>query len=215
MDKKTALIIQKLKDYYGTPQTALNYTNDFELLVAVILSAQCTDERVNKITPALFQEYGTPEKMANADIEHLKNLIFSCGFYNAKAKNLINASKDIINKFGGQVPKTREELMTLAGVGRKTANVMCSVAFGQQAMPVDTHVFRVSHRLGLSKATTPEATERDLVKLIDNQMLSLSHHLFIAHGRTICNARKPKCEDCCVKEFCVFYEQNIIKADIS
>ncbi|HEY8424193.1 MAG TPA: endonuclease III, partial [Clostridia bacterium] len=129
MDKNTArIIIEKLKDHYGEPTTALHYSNEFELLVAVILSAQCTDERVNKVTPALFKEYGTPEKMADADIERLKELIYSCGFYNAKAKNLINASKEIVEKFGGKVPKTREELMTLPGVGRKTANVMYSVA---------------------------------------------------------------------------------------
>jgi len=215
MDKRTARIIKKLKEYYGAPDTALRYNNEFELLVAVILSAQCTDERVNKITPAVFKEYGSPEKMARADEENLKKLIYSCGFYNAKAKNLINASKDIVNKFDGKVPKTQEELMSLAGVGRKTANVMRAVAFGEQAMPVDTHVFRVSHRLGLSNAPTPEKTEMDLVRLIDNQQLTISHHLFIVHGRQTCHARRPKCEDCCVKEFCAFYEQNIIKKKTS
>ncbi|HEY8443682.1 MAG TPA: endonuclease III [Clostridia bacterium] len=212
MDKQTArLITQKLKDSYGAPTTALRYNNEFELLVAVILSAQCTDERVNKITPAVFKEYGSPEKMANADIERLKKLIYSCGFYNAKANNLIKAAKDIVNRFGGKVPKTREELMTLAGVGRKTANVVYAVAFGGQAMPVDTHVFRVSHRLGLSKATTPEATEKDLVELIDNDQLTLSHHLFITHGRKTCVAKKPRCEECCVKELCGYYEQNFVQ----
>ncbi|NLC17213.1 MAG: endonuclease III [Clostridiales bacterium] len=215
MDERTARIIKKLKDCYGAPDTALRYNNEFELLVAVILSAQCTDERVNKITPAVFKEYGTPEKMARADEENLKKLIYSCGFYNAKAKNLIKASKDIVYKFGGKVPKTQEELMSLSGVGRKTANVLRAVAFGEQAMPVDTHVFRVSHRLGLSDAPTPEKTEMDLVRLIENQQLTISHHLFIVHGRKTCHAKRPKCEDCCVKEFCVFYEQNIVKTETS
>ena len=215
MDERTARIIKKLKDCYGAPDTVLRYNNEFELLVAVILSAQCTDERVNKITPAVFKEYGTPEKMARADEENLKKLIYSCGFYNAKAKNLIKASKDIVYKFGGKVPKTQEELMSLSGVGRKTANVLRAVAFGEQAMPVDTHVFRVSHRLGLSDAPTPEKTEMDLVRLIENQQLTISHHLFIVHGRKTCHAKRPKCEDCCVKEFCVFYEQNIVKTETS
>lgn len=209
--KDAARIIEKLKNCYGAPTTALNYNNEFELLVAVTLSAQCTDERVNKITPAVFREYGTPEKMANADIEHLKRLIFSCGFYNAKAKNLISAAKDIVSRFGGKVPKTQEELMTLAGVGRKTANVVYAIAFGGQAMPVDTHVFRVSHRIGLSKATTPEGTEKDLVNLIDNDQLTLSHHLLITHGRRTCTAKKPKCEECCIKELCGYYEQNFVQ----
>ena len=213
MDKETAQkIINKLKSHYGTPSTALKYNNEFELLAAVILSAQCTDERVNKITPILFERFGTPKMMAEADIEEIKKLIFSCGFYNNKAKSLKSASYDLVNRFDGKVPNTREELMSLRGVGRKTANVIYAVAFGGQAMPVDTHVFRVSHRLGFSNASTPEKTETDIINLIDNNQLTESHHLLITHGRKTCHARRPQCEICCVKELCVFYEQNIIKA---
>jgi endonuclease-3 len=213
MDKKTAnIIIDRLKSHYGTPTTALNYNNEFELLVSVILSAQCTDERVNKITPALFERFGTAEKMAKADIEEIKKLIFSCGFYNNKALSLKSASEELITRFNGVVPSTREELMSLRGVGRKTANVVYAVAFGGQAMPVDTHVFRVSHRLGFSNSKTPDKTEADIVNLLDNKQLTQSHHLLITHGRKTCHARRPQCEICCVKELCVFYEQNIIKA---
>lgn len=213
MDRDTAQkIIDILEQNYGILSTALRYNNEFELLVAVILSAQCTDERVNKVTPALFERFGTPQKMAEADIEEIKKLIFSCGFYNNKAQSLKSASHDLVERFGGKVPNTREELMSLRGVGRKTANVVYAVAFGGQAMPVDTHVFRVSHRLGFSNATTPEKTETDIVNLLDNKQLTKSHHLFITHGRQVCHARNPKCEVCCVKELCAFYEQNFIKA---
>lgn len=213
MDKVIAKdILDKLYSSYGTPATALKYNSAFELLIAVILSAQCTDLRVNKITPALFARFGTAQKMAEANIDELKKLIFSCGFYNAKAASIISASNDIVYKFGGIVPNTVDELMTLKGVGRKTANVVYAVAFGGQAMPVDTHVFRCSHRLGLSRAKTPDKTEEDLIELLDNNNLTLYHHLLITHGRKICHSRKPDCQNCTVMEYCEYYEQNFKKA---
>lgn len=209
MDKSTAAkVVAALQHVYGEPQTALEYKNEFQLLVAVILSAQCTDARVNKITPALFDRYGTPEAMADADIEEVKKLIFSCGFYNSKAKNIISAARDIVERHRGRVPSEREELVKLAGVGRKTANVVFAVAFGGQAMPVDTHVFRIAHRLGMSEAATPDKTELDITNLLNNGVLTLAHHLFITHGRVTCHARKPACPTCAVREYCKYYEQN-------
>lgn len=208
-------IIDLLKEQYGNPTTELKFQNTFQLLVSVILSAQCTDERVNKVTPKLFEKYGTPKLMSQIDPALLRRLIFSCGFYNSKTDSIISASKDIVERFKGEVPSDIESLMTLRGVGRKTANVVYAVGFGGQAMPVDTHVFRVSHRLGLSEAKTPENTEKDLLAIIDHQDLTLAHHLFITHGRRICNARKPQCDTCNLKEHCRYYEQNIIQKKVS
>ena len=181
---------------------ALNFSTPFELLVAVILSAQCTDERVNKITKELFKNYSTPERMLTLTQEELEKLIFSCGLYKSKAKHILEASKDIVKKFGGEVPKTREELMSLAGVGRKTANVVYSVAFNGNAIAVDTHVFRVSNRIGLVKANNVLKTEKGLMKIIDEGDWSKAHHYLIYLGRSYCKAQKPNCEACPIKDLC-------------
>ncbi len=180
----------------------LNYGTDFQLLVAVILSAQCTDKRVNIVTEKLFAEYGKPEDFAVMPQEKLETLIRSCGFFRAKARSIISASTDIVERFGGKVPRTMDELLSLRGVGRKTANVMLSVAFGESAIAVDTHVFRLSHRLGLSDKPTPEGVENDLTKEISPEMRSKAHHLLIFHGRYVCHSRNPECDKCNVTEFC-------------
>ena len=159
-------ILKELERLYPDARPALHFRSPYELLVAVVLSAQCTDERVNRVTAELFREYNTPETMLTLPQEELEKKIFSCGFYHNKAKHILSASRDILERFGGEVPATLEELQTLAGVGRKTANVVYSVAFGGDAIAVDTHVFRVSNRLGLASGKTPEAVEEGLMRTI-------------------------------------------------
>lgn len=180
----------------------LKYSNAFELLVAVILSAQCTDERVNKITEVLFKSYGTAEKLAKAKPCDVEKIIFSCGLYKNKAQFLISASKDIVEKFNGQVPSTLEDLRSLSGVGRKTANVVYSVAFGGNAIAVDTHVFRVSNRIGLAREKDVYKTELALMNILDEQDWSKSHHYLIYLGRTFCKAQSPNCKDCPINDIC-------------
>ena len=199
-EKKAALA--ELEKLYPDAKPALRYTTPYELLVAVILSAQCTDERVNKVTAVLFEKYSTPESMITLSQTELEKYIFSCGFYRMKAEHILSASRDIIEKFGGQVPDTVEKLMALAGVGKKTANVVYSVAFGGDAIAVDTHVFRVSNRLGLAKGNTPLAVEAGLNKAIPKQDWSKAHHWLIWHGRKVCHSQKPKCEGCTLKPYC-------------
>lgn len=201
-DKRLALA--KLGILYKDAKPALIFTTPYELLVAVILSAQCTDERVNKVTANLFADYATPESMLTLSQKQLEAYIFSCGFYRNKAEHILSASKDIIEKFGGEVPNTVESLMSLAGVGKKTANVVYSVAFGGDAIAVDTHVFRVSNRLGLAKGKTPEEVEKGLQKAIPQEDWSKAHHWLIYHGRRVCHSRKPDCENCALKAFCDF-----------
>lgn len=196
------LALAELENLYKGAKPALRFTTPYELLVAVILSAQCTDERVNKVTEKLFENYSTPEKMIMLSQKELEAYIFSCGFYRNKAEHILSASKDIIEKFGGEVPNTIDSLMSLAGVGKKTANVVYSVAFGGDAIAVDTHVFRVSNRLGLAKGKTPEAVEAGLQKTIPQKNWSKAHHWLIYHGRKICHARKPDCENCTLQAFC-------------
>jgi endonuclease III len=187
-------------------ETELDYLNPFGLVVSVILSAQCTDKRVNLITPPLLAKYPTPEAMAKATPGEIFQFIRSCSYPNNKAKHLSAMAKKIMEDFNGRVPESVEELMTLPGVGRKTANVVTLVAFGNPAMPVDTHVFRVSARLGLTTgARSPEAAEKQLVKHFPRSLLPLAHHWLILHGRYVCLARKPKCAQCGLKEFCRFY----------
>ena len=208
MDKKTAkAIVEKLAGIF-TDKPALNFNTPFELLVAVILSAQCTDERVNKITEKLFKNYNTPQKMLTLTQEELEKFIFSCGLYKSKAEHILSAAKDIVEKFGGQVPSTKEELQTLAGVGRKTANVVYSVAFNGAAIAVDTHVFRVSNRIGLVKADNVLQTEKGLMKILDEKDWSRAHHYLIYFGRSYCKAQKPNCVDCPICKTC---EKNIKK----
>ena len=199
-DKQKALAI--LEEVYYGAKPALIYKTPYELLVAVILSAQCTDERVNKVTSVLFEKYDTPQKMVTLTQDQLEKYIFSCGFYKMKAEHILSASRDIIHRFQGEVPQTIESLMTLAGVGRKTANVVYSVAFGGEAIAVDTHVFRVSNRLGLAKGKTPEEVEKGLQRAIPKKDWSSAHHWLIWHGRKVCHSRKPDCENCPLNAVC-------------
>lgn len=202
MNKKTAKTIVLTLSENFSAKPALNFTSPYELLVAVILSAQCTDERVNKITAKLFEKYNTPEKMLELSNAELERYIFSCGLYKSKAEHILSASSDIINKFNGQVPNTLEELRTLAGVGRKTANVVYSVAFNKNAIAVDTHVFRVSNRIGLVKEKTVLGTEKALMKILDEQDWSRAHHYLIYLGRSFCKAQKPDCNNCPIEKLC-------------
>ena len=194
-------------------ESELNYTTPFELLVAVVLSAQCTDKRVNQVTPALFEAYPTADEMSKASLEDILHYISSVSYPNNKAKHLLGLSKALVENFSGIVPRTQLELESLPGVGRKTANVVMAVAFDKPAMPVDTHVFRVSHRLGLvpTSATTPLAVEKKLVKNIPNEILGLAHHWLLLHGRYVCKALKPDCENCGIKIYCSFNSKKIRK----
>ncbi len=197
-----AFALQELENLYPDAKPALHFATAYELLVAVVLSAQCTDERVNKVTKVLFEKYSTPQAMLTLSQAELEKYIFSCGFYRMKAAHILSASKDILEKFGGEVPDTVEKLMSLAGVGKKTANVVYSVWFGGDAIAVDTHVFRVSNRLGLAKGETPLAVEAGLNKAIPKDLWSKAHHWLIWHGRKVCHSQKPDCARCSLKEVC-------------
>lgn len=190
-------------------ETELRYETPFQLLVAVILSAQCTDKRVNLITPALFEAYPTPEAMAAATPEDVFSLIRSCSYPNNKAKNLVGAARLLVERYGGEVPDEMSELIKLPGVGRKTANVMLAVVFNKAAMAVDTHVFRVSERIGLTtNSKTPLTTERELCKYIPEDIIPLAHHWLILHGRYVCKARRPDCLNCGLTQVCRYYNKN-------
>ena len=190
-------------------ETELEYDNPFALIVAVILSAQCTDKRVNQITPALLQRFPTPQKMAQVEPAEVYDYIKSCSYPNNKAKHLVGMSKKLIEEFDGTVPDDVVELQKLPGVGRKTANVIASVVYNKPTLAVDTHVFRVAARIGLStNAKTPLATELQLMKYIPEELVSKAHHWLILHGRYVCTARKPKCEKCGLTEVCKFYKNN-------
>ncbi len=204
MSERADNIMKQLGLEHPDAHCELNYGSDFQLLVAVILSAQCTDKRVNLVTKELFGQLKTPFDFAAVSQEKLEELIRPCGFFRSKARSIISASTDIIERFGGNVPRTMEELLTLRGVGRKTANVMLSVAFGESAIAVDTHVFRLAHRLGLSDKPTPEGVERDLMNEIDEDLRSKAHHLLIFHGRYVCHSRNPECDKCGVTEYCEY-----------
>jgi endonuclease III len=197
-------ILKLLSENYAGAKCALNFNSPYELLIATILSAQCTDERVNIVTSELFKEYNTPEKMITLTEEQLCEKVKSCGFYKNKAKNILGTTKEILLKHKAQVPKTMDELIKFPGVGRKTANVVLSNAFGVPAIAVDTHVFRVSNRLGLAKGKTPEEVEEGLMKNIPKKMWSDAHHYIIWHGRKVCNARKPNCAKCMLAPYCEF-----------
>lgn len=208
MDKNTSdKILSELSALYPDARPALHYNSAYELLVAVILSAQCTDERVNKVTAELFKEHNTPATMLQLTQEELEKYIFSCGLYRSKAAHILSATRDIAEKFGGEVPSTFKELKTLAGVGQKTANVVYSVAFGGDAIAVDTHVFRVSNRLGLAEADTPFKVEEQLKERIPQSDWSKAHHWLIFHGRRVCHSQKPDCPNCTLKESCKFYNK--------
>lgn len=191
-----------LERTYPHAETALHYTNPYELIVAVILSAQCTDARVNATTPTLFKKYPNPEKLAKARQEDVEAIIRSCGFFRSKARNIINCAKALVEQYGGKVPKERDQLEALAGVGRKTASVVMSVAFNEAAIAVDTHVFRVSHRLGLTLGKTPRDVENDLEALVPQEKWRHAHHWLILHGRAVCKAPVPLCGKCPVAKLC-------------
>lgn len=196
-------IIENLKKYYPDAKCSLNFTTPFEMLIAVILSAQCTDERVNKTTPAIFAKYNTPEDFANMDLSLLENLIHPCGFYKNKAKNIKATSQILAQKYNSTVPNTMEELMSLPGVGRKTANVVMLEAFNNpQGVAVDTHCKRIANRIGLSKEKEPEKIEQDILKLFPKKYYYDLNHVLIWHGRNICTSRNPKCKDCPISSNC-------------
>lgn len=209
MDNKRAQkILDELKKMHPDAGCELNYGTPFELLVAVILSAQCTDKRVNEVTKDLFKKNNTPEQYATMTPAELEPLIHSCGFFHNKAVNIIGAAKGIVDRFGGEVPKTMAELTSLPGVGRKTASVVMTVAFDEPAMPVDTHVFRVSGRLGLSHGKNPEQVEKDLKDLYPPSDWNIVHHTLIFHGRYICKALRPNCSECTLTEYCPYFKEN-------
>lgn len=200
-------VLSYLDELYPAPKCALNFSNEYELLVAVILSAQCTDARVNIVTKELFKLANDPKSMLNLGIEKLKDIIRPCGFFNSKSKAIISSSADIIEKFNGHVPETMEELTKLRGVGRKTANVVIANAFGGQTIAVDTHVHRVSIRLGMAKPnSTPYECEMSLLKIVDENRRTKFHHQMIWFGREYCKAIKPKCEICKLQDICPYYK---------
>ena len=194
-----------------TAETELHYDSPFHLLIAVILSAQCTDKRVNIYTPAIFKRFPEPEDLAAATFEEVYEMIRSISFPNNKAKHLIGMARKLVEDFGGKVPSETYELETLPGVGRKTANVIASVIYDKPVIAVDTHVFRVSRRIGLSDGKTVEAVEKDLTAGFPAELRGKAHHWLILHGRYVCMARKPKCEDCGIKEYCREYILNNFK----
>lgn len=200
-DKKQ--IFEILKNKFPAADCELHFNSNYELIVAVILSAQCTDKRVNLVTPNLFQKYPTIKDLANANEQELKEIIHSCGFYNNKSKNLIAMAKDVCQKYNGEIPSKYDDLVSLSGVGRKTANVVMSVGFGKDAIAVDTHVFRVSNRLGI-KSKNPLECERQLQKIFDKKDWSTLHYLLVLFGRYYCKAIKPECSNCELKDFCNF-----------
>ena len=209
MNKKDAVkMIEILKQTYPDATCSLDFETPFQAVVAVILSAQCTDERVNKTTPALFERCKTVEDFANIDIKELEDFIHPCGFFKNKAKNIKLCANQVLEKFNGQVPNNMEDLMSLAGVGRKTANVVLLEVFGiAEGVAVDTHAKRISNLVGLSNEKKPEKIEQDLIKSFPKEYLKDINHLFVWHGRNTCIARNPKCDVCTIKEYCKHYKK--------
>lgn len=206
--ERYSAVIEWFEKNMPVAETELHYSNPFELLVAVILSAQCTDKRVNMITPRLFHDYPTPEAMSVATPEVIFEYIRSVSYPNNKAKHLVGMAKMLVNQFGGEVPDNTDDLQKLPGVGRKTANVIASVVFNQPKMAVDTHVFRVAERIGLTtNSKNPLQTERELVKLIPENLIPKAHHWLILHGRYVCIARKPKCSTCGLQNVCRYVKK--------
>lgn len=208
MDKKekALLVYEELFKTFDGAACELTFKNLYELIVAVILSARCTDKRVNIITPLLFKKYPTPIALANADVQEVEKIIYSCGFYKNKAKNIINMAKDICNRFEGKIPDNFDDLVSLAGVGRKTANVVLSVGFKNDAIAVDTHVFRVSNRLGLVDTNNVVKCEEDLKQILPKDKWSLFHHLLVLYGRYYCKSIAPQCNVCKLKQYCKYYK---------
>jgi len=204
--KKEAIeIIKILKKYYPDATCSLDFTSPFEIMIAVILSAQCTDERVNKVTPKLFSKYNTPLSLANIDIKKLEDIIHSCGFYRNKAKNIKACSKELVEKYNGIVPDDIDELQKLPGVGRKSANVIMLEAFNKpMGIAVDTHARRISNRIGLSNEEDPEKIEKDLLLIIPKEYYKDVNHLLVWHGRNTCISRNPKCDICPISKYCLY-----------
>jgi endonuclease III len=202
-------IFERLKAIVPRPRTELLYTNPYTLLVAVTLSAQATDVSVNKATKGLFKKVDTPQKMLALGEVKLRNAIKTIGLYNAKAKNVMAQAKMLVDTFNGEVPRTREALQSLPGVGRKTANVVLNEAFGEKTIAVDTHIFRVSQRLGLAYGTTPDQIEHGLEKIIPEKYKRYAHHWLILHGRYVCKARKPECNRCVLVDLCLYPDKNL------
>lgn len=210
IQRKYAAFIDYFEQAMPIAESELKYENPYQLIVAVILSAQCTDKRVNMTTPALFERFPDAKSLSEASQDDVYQLIKSISYPNNKAKNLIGMAKALVTEFDGVVPSNLDDLQRLPGVGRKTANVVMAVAFDKPAMPVDTHVFRVSARIGLTHGgKTPLETEKQLVEHIPQNILSKAHHWLILHGRYVCVARKPKCEECGIKDICDFYQKKV------
>ena len=206
--KKVDEIFNYFDLLHPNPKCALNFSNNYELLIAVVLSAQCTDERVNQVTPQLFALANSPEKMLKLGENKIKQIIYPCGFYNNKTKSILALSKDLVERFGGIVPSRMEELTSLSGVGRKTANVVIGVAFGGQTIAVDTHVHRVSKRLNLTNEnSTAEKCEQDLLKIVPENRRTKFHHQAIWFGRLTCKAQRPLCTTCELKNICKYYKR--------
>lgn len=206
MNKNILDIINRVDELYINPKCELEFNSNYELLVAVILSAQCTDKRVNLVTKELFKEYNTPFKMITLSQAELEHKIRSCGFFHNKAKHILEASHDIIDKFGGEVPKEKSDLLSLAGVGEKTANVVVSMAFNTPAIAVDTHVFRVSNRLGLANSKDVFKTQKQLEKTIPKDKWIKFHYALVLHGRYVCKSQRPNCNECGLKDLCKYYK---------
>ena len=210
LQKKYDAFVAYFQEHLPIARSELVFRNPYELLVAVMLSAQCTDKRVNMTTPALFERYPSPESMAASSVEEILTYIKSISYPNSKAEHLLGMAQSLVNDFGGEVPETLEELQRLPGVGRKTANVMMAVAFGKPAMPVDTHVFRVANRIGLTKnSKNVLETEKTLVSHFPKEVLADAHHWLILHGRYVCQARKPHCDQCGIQGICDDYQKRM------
>lgn len=206
--ERYAAVVGWFRENVPVARSELVFSDPFQLIVAVVLSAQCTDKRVNLVTPGLFRRFPTPEKMAAASESELLELIGSVSYPNSKARHLKGLAQKLLTDFGGKVPATVDELMTLPGVGRKTANVVASIVYDEPVIAVDTHVFRVSHRIGLSNGKTPFDVEKDLEKHIPEEHRSTSHHWLILHGRYTCTARAPKCSGCGLRPWCAWYSKH-------
>ncbi len=204
---RIAGILKSLAVFYPNPRPSLNFASPFELLVAVILSARCTDRRVNEVTAKLFKKYRTPREFAALAPEELALEIKDCGLYVQKSRHIVAAAREIVKSYGGQVPSSRSELEKLPGVGSKTAGVVAGIAYGEQVLPVDTHVFRVARRTGLASGSTPPSVEAQLSQLIEPSQRMDFHFRLIAHGRQVCKVQKPECSSCCIASFCLYFSR--------
>ncbi len=207
MKKDVLEILQKVEELYPDPKCELVFHSNYELLVAVILSAQCTDKRVNVVTKELFKEFNTPQKMITLSQNELENKIRSCGFFHNKAKHILECSKELVEKYGGEIPSNKDDLKNLAGVGEKTANVVLATAFGVPAIAVDTHVFRVSNRLGLANSKTVSGTQKNLEKNLSKDKWIKMHYALVLHGRYVCKSQNPLCEKCELKDYCKYFKK--------